>query len=104
MTALKIARSGSEAQRMIKQGSVLVGGCIPPCNGRIPPYHCTCNGWRKVTDPAEDISAGQVVRVKDGNWRLMNRLDNASGFEQVRGIGWVPEDEIPLSIDNAAKL
>jgi predicted rRNA methylase YqxC with S4 and FtsJ domains len=95
LTALKIARSGSEAQRLIKQGAVLVGGCIPPCNGRMPPYKCTCNGWRKVTSPTEDIPAGQVVRISDGNWRLMNRLDNTSGFDQVPGIGWVPEDESP---------
>ena len=96
LTALRIARSGSEAQRFIKQGAIWVGGWIPPCNGRMPPYKCTCGGWRKVTNPTEDIPAGQVVRLSEGNWRLMNSLDGSSSFDQVPGIGWVPEDESPV--------
>ena len=98
LTTLKIARSGSEANRFIKQGAIWIGGCIPPCNGRMSPYKCTCGGWRKANNPIEDVPAGQVVRLKDGNWRLMTRLDGGSGFDQVPGIGWVPEDESPAPI------
>lgn len=92
LTALRVARTGAEAQRLIKQGAIWVGGCIPPCNARLPPYKCVCNGWRKVLNPAEDVPAGQVVRIKDGNYRLMNRLDGQSGSDQVPSIGWIPED------------
>ena len=97
LTALKMARSGSEANRMVKEGSVLVGGCIPPCNGRLPPYKCTCGGWRKASNPAENIDAGTVLRVKDGSWRLLVREGSvkATGtvYDQLPGIGWVPEEE-----------
>ena len=68
-----MARSGAEAQRLIKQGAVYAGGCIPPCNARNLPYKCVCKGWRRVTNPAEDVMSGDVVRVGDGNWRLLKR-------------------------------
>lgn len=91
LTALGIARSGAEANRFVRQGAIWVGGCIPPCNARMFPFKCVCGGWRKATDPIENIPAGVVVRLKDGNWRLMPR-EGTSAFDQVPGIGWVPED------------
>jgi hypothetical protein len=92
-----MARSGAEANRMVKQNSVWVGGCIEPCNKRVAPYVCTCGNWKKVTNPVEDIPAGTVIRVKDGNWRLLTREDGRQGFDQVAGIARVPSiinDEI----------
>jgi predicted rRNA methylase YqxC with S4 and FtsJ domains len=93
LTTLKMAQSGSEAQRLIKQGAVLVGGCIPPCNGRMPPYKCVCDGWKKITNPGEDVAAGQVVRIGDGNYRMIKRLDGTAGYDMFIGIGCVPEPE-----------
>jgi hypothetical protein len=56
----------------------------------MPPYTCNCGGWKKITNPAEDIAPGVVVRIGDGSWRLLTR-EGITGFEQVPGIGWVPE-------------
>lgn len=91
LVALGMARSGAEAQRLVKEGAVLAGGCIPPCNARLPPYKCVCAGWAKVTNPAQDVAAGVVLRVKDGNYRLLKR-DGSQGFDTIPGIGWVPDD------------
>jgi hypothetical protein len=86
----KMARSGAEAQRLVKQGAVLVGGCIPPCNPRKEPYNkCTCGGWKKITNPVEDVNSGEVMRIGDGSWRLPKK-ESAQGFDQVPGIAWVP--------------
>ena len=93
LVELKMARSGAEAQRLVKQGAVLVGGCIPPCNARLAPYVCTCNGWKKITNPVEDIAPGTVVRIGTGTWRLLQR-DGKQGFDAVPGIGWVPEKNL----------
>lgn len=90
LTELKMARSGAEAQRLIKQGAVLVGGCVPPCNARLAPFKCVCDGWRKITNPTEEVKPGEVVRVGDGNWRLL-KAEGSSKFDQIPGIGWVPE-------------
>jgi hypothetical protein len=95
LTTLRMAQSGSEAQRLIKQGAVYVGGCIPPCNGRMLPYKCVCDGWKKITNPGEDIAEGVVVRIGDGNYRMVKKLDGTTGFEMFIGIGWVPEPETP---------
>ena len=115
LTALKMARSGAEANRMVKEGSVWVGGCAPPCNARkccgdhaklhegqpcpLPvsmQYKCNCDGWRKATNPTEDVQPGVVVRVKDGSNRLLVREGatgaNGTVYDQVSGIGWVPEE------------
>ena len=91
LVLLKMARSGAEANRLVKQGSVLVGGCIPPCNARIVPFKCNCCGWQKITNPIEEISADTVLRIKDGSWRLLLREDGKQGFDQVIGIGRIPE-------------
>lgn len=124
LTALKMARSGSEANRMVKEGSVWVGGCTPPCNARrccgdharlhegqpcpLPvslQYKCNCDGWHKATNPTEDLEPGTVVRVKDGSWRLLVRAVKSTGtvFDQVPGIGWVPEPE-PLPEEKMNEL
>jgi hypothetical protein len=91
---LEMARSGAEAQRLVKQGCVWVGGCIPPCNARLPPFKCTCNGWRKVLNPVEDVPEGQVLRIGDGSWRLLPSSDPNRKFDQVRGIGRIPDAEV----------
>jgi len=90
LVLLKIARSGAEANRLVKQGSVWFGGCIEPCNGRLSPYKCTCDGWKKSTNPTVEVFAGQVIRIKDGSWRLVQREDGQKGFDQLPGIGRVP--------------
>jgi hypothetical protein len=93
LVSLKMARSGSEANRMVKNGSVIAGGCIDPCNGRMPPYKCTCGGWRKITNPTEEIPSGYVIRIKDGSWRLLVRegavKSTGTVYDQVPGIGSV---------------
>jgi hypothetical protein len=94
LVSLNMARSNAEANRLVKQGSVWIGGCIPPCNARMAPYKCTCNGWHKSTNPTEEVSPGIVIRIKDGSWRLLAREDGRNGFDQIPGIGRVPE---PLS-------
>lgn len=86
-----MARSGGEAQRLVQQGGVWVGGCIPPCNARMSPFKCTCNGWHKSLNPTENISAGTVLRLGDGSWRLLIRK-GSSAFDQLCGIGHVPVD------------
>lgn len=87
---LDLARSRGEAQRLIKQGSIMVGGCISPCNKRLFPFTCSCGGWRKITNPAEEIAGGEVIRIKDGSWRLL--AGDHGKMDQLPGIGWVPAD------------
>jgi hypothetical protein len=81
----KLVRSRTEAERFIRQGSVSVGGCDPDCEffttGR-----CKCGGWRKVTKPTEEIEVGLAVKIGNGLWRVMPRLEGA-GFDLVNGIG-----------------
>ena len=74
-----LARSGTEANRLIKQG-VYVGGCTKDC-GFFTSGKCDCGGWKKVTNPLEEIEKGLVVKVGNGNWRLMNR--EGGGWDQV---------------------
>lgn len=82
----KMVRSRTEADRMIKQGAVSVGGCDSDCSffstGR-----CACGGWRKVTKVTEEIEVGMAVKIGSGNWRVMTRLDGTVGFDMVKGIG-----------------
>lgn len=70
----KLVRSRTEAERIIKQGAVSVGGCAPDClfftTGK-----CSCHGWRKVTKATEEIEIGLAVKIGHGNWRVMTRLD-----------------------------
>lgn len=87
LVALNMARTGGEAQRLVKQGSILVGGCIPPCNARLHPYTCNCGGWRKVTNPTEEIKPDEVIRIGSGNWRFVK---DDKKFDQLPGIGWCP--------------
>lgn len=90
LTETKLARSGSEATRLIKQGAVSVGGCKPDC-AFLDTGKCTCDGWTKVLNPVLEIEVGLAVRVGDGRWRLMNKLEG-TGWDQVKGIARVPVD------------
>ena len=88
LTEIKLARSGSEAVRIIRQGAVSVGGCSSDCEFFIK-GNCSCLGWRKVTDPLQEIESGIAIKVGSGLWRLMNRIEG-SGWDQVNGIGRAP--------------
>lgn len=80
-----LARTGGEANRLVKQGAVQVGGCDPDCSffntGR-----CACGGWEKVVNPVEDVQSGMAVKVGTGMWRLLPRIDGQQGFDQVPGV------------------
>ena len=104
LVVTKMARSGSEAQRFVKQGAVWIGtGCTPECEFRRISFRCTCGGQRKATDPTEDLAAGTLLRVGDGNWRLMKpRVDGKDGFDQVPGVGRVPDAD-PIKPTEEAK-
>jgi hypothetical protein len=103
-----MVRSMGEATRLVKQGAVNVGGCIPPCNMRMPPFKCSCGGWKKATDFREDLPTGMVIRVGKGDWRLLIKEDDPNappvkkgknhhpGFNQLRGIGWVPVEKVEI--------
>jgi tyrosyl-tRNA synthetase len=88
LTETKLARSGSEATRLIKQGAVSVGGCEEDCMFRNT-GNCSCKGWRKITDPVAMVESGLAVKIGSGLWRLMNRA-MGEGWDQVNGIGRVP--------------
>lgn len=81
----KLVRSRTEAERLIRQGAVSVGGCDPECTF-FTTGKCTCGGWRKVTKVTEEIEVGLAVKVSNGLWRVMNRLDGP-GYDLVNGIG-----------------
>jgi predicted rRNA methylase YqxC with S4 and FtsJ domains len=84
----KLARSGSEANRLIAQGAVSVGGCAPDCDF-FATGKCSCGGWKKVTSPIEEIESGLAVKVGTGLWRIVNKIDG-TGWDQVNGIGRAP--------------
>jgi hypothetical protein len=90
LTVAKLARSGAEAARLVKQGAISIGGCKPECSF-FDTGGCDCGGWEKVTDPLREIEAGVCIKVGKGFYRLVNRLDGA-GWDQVNGIGRVPQD------------
>ena len=72
----KLVRSRTEAERFIRQGAVSVGGCDPGCSF-FETGKCTCNGWRKVTKVTEEIEVGLAVKVGNGLWRVMPKLDRS---------------------------
>lgn len=82
----RLVRSRTEAERLIRQGAVSVGGCDPDCSF-FTTGKCTCNGWRKITKATEEIEVGFAVKVGTGFWRLMPRLDGNPGYDMVNGIG-----------------
>jgi hypothetical protein len=94
LTVTNLARSGSEATRLIKQGAVSVGGCDPDCEF-FDTGKCSCGGWKKVTNPVEEVEAGLAVKVGDGNYRLMNKLEG-TGWDQVKGVARVPADSVTV--------
>ena len=81
----RLVRSRTEAERLIRQGAISVGGCSPECSF-FTTGDCSCNGWRKVLKPTEEIEIGLAVKVGNGRWRVMNRLDGP-GYDLVNGIG-----------------
>lgn len=93
MFATGLARSVSEANRLVKQGAVLVGGCKPDCTF-FTTGSCTCGGWEKVTNPAQDISPGTCVKVGTGFGRTVAKIDGTSGFDQLKGVAKVPSEVI----------
>jgi S4 domain len=99
----KLVRSRTEAERLIRQGAVSVGGCDPECTF-FTTGKCTCGGWRKVTKVTEEIEVGLAVKVSSGLWRVMNRLDGP-GYDLVNGIGRSREEhERPKDPNQLAKL
>lgn len=96
-----MARSGSEASRLVKQGAVQVGGCSPDCTwfntGR-----CACGGWQRMTDPVAEVAGGDAIKVGTGMWRLLKK-DGSHGFDQVPGVGRVPWD-LPYEIVGIEEL
>jgi hypothetical protein len=91
LVVTKLARSGSEANRLIKQGAVQVGGCKSDCTF-FSTGKCTCGGWTKVTNPAEDVEVGFSVKIGTGFGRTVARIDGASGFEFLHGVAKVPSE------------
>lgn len=87
MVATELARSVGEANRLIKQGAVSVGGCDPRCEF-FKTGKCTCGGWSKATSPTQEI-AGQSIKVGNGFYRCLPRL-NGPGFDQLDGIIKIP--------------
>jgi hypothetical protein len=99
----KLVRSRTEAERLIRQGAVSVGGCDPECTF-FATGKCTCGGWRKVTKATEEIEIGLAVKVSNGFWRVMNRVDGP-GYDLVNGIGRSREEhERPKDPNQLAKL
>jgi hypothetical protein len=89
LVVAKLALSGSEANRLIKQGAVQVGGCDPDCTF-FTTGKCTCGGWAKITNPAEEIAAGLSVKVGSGFGRTVAKIDGTSGFQFLHGVAKVP--------------
>ncbi len=89
MTELSLARTGGEAQRLIKGGGVRVGYCSPECSffktGR-----CDCGGWRKVTNPVEEVASDLVIKVGDGFGRLVLKLDGTTRYDWLWSVARVP--------------
>lgn len=89
LVVTELARSGSEANRLIKQGAVQVGGCQPDCTF-FSTGKCVCGGWTKVTNPAAEIESGMCVKIGNGLYRTVARIDGTSGFDQLKGVAKVP--------------
>lgn len=88
MFTSRMARSRAEAQRLIKQGAVSVGGCVEDCTF-FSTGKCTCGGWEKITKPNHEVPAGWCIKVGSGFMRTVKR-EGAQGFDQLRGVGKVP--------------
>jgi predicted rRNA methylase YqxC with S4 and FtsJ domains len=92
----KLARTGMEAQRLIKSGAVRVGGCSEDCSF-FSTGKCNCGGWEQITNPGQEVQPGLAVKVGGGFWRLVNRLDGQSGFDQLNGIARVNAQKLAQS-------
>ena len=82
---LEMARSVTEATRLVKQGSVSFGGCSKDC-GFFDTGKCDCGGWAKATSPVQEVDHAVVIKVSKGFWRIVER-DGRQGFDQLRGVG-----------------
>jgi len=82
----KMARSRAEAQRLIKQNAVSVGGCVRDCTF-FNTGKCTCGGWEKITDTQYEVPVGWCVKVGNGFWRTVARVDGRQGVDQLNGVG-----------------
>lgn len=87
LTTQNMARSNSEADRLIKQGSVRI--LKSECAGGFP---INKEEWQKITDPRFEPDAGTPVIVSNGMWRVVTR-DGAVGFDQLRGVGRTGEKD-----------
>ena len=96
LVVTKLARSGSEANRLIKQGAIHVGGCKPDCTF-FTTGKCTCGGWEKINNPAADIQSGLCVKVGNGLYRSVKRIDGRDGVDQLKGVAHVPPDATPMA-------
>ena len=84
----QLARSGAEAIRLLGQGAVSVGGCDPSCD-YFTCGKCVCGGWRKVTNPVEEIEPGLVVKIGNGFMRLIPRM-GSGGYDALSGVCRAP--------------
>lgn len=88
LVTLGLARSNSEAQRLIKAGAVWAGDRTFDESGEVD--------WRKIMYAGESVFTGDVLRIgKHGNWRLENKLTGESGFDQLPGIALVDSSKLP---------
>lgn len=91
LTEMGLARTGGEANRLIKQGSVSIGGCYAGCSF-ISTGRCDCGGWEKATQPTQDIAPRTVVKIANGFYRTIPKIDGEKGFDQLPGVCRVPEE------------
>lgn len=71
MVDCELASSRGEAERLVKQGAVRIGGCEARCSF-FETGKCTCGEWRKATSPTEDVKPGESVKVGSGFGRTTN--------------------------------
>ena len=67
-----MAASVTDANQLIKSGTVQIGSCIRTCTF-FDTGKCTCGGWQKITVPFQEIETGLKIKIKDGNWRKIGR-------------------------------
>lgn len=86
-----LARSRAEAQRLVRQGAVSIGGCKEDCTF-FNTGKCTCGGWEKIEKPNHDVPEGWCIRVGNGFYRTVKRIDGRPGVDQLKGVCHVREE------------